>query len=94
MKKIIINYLALSDPKIKIVSLTVTEGGYFLDENGKFNINDPSIVHDNKIRILHNGEGVIVSALKNRKKNDVGPIIGLSCDNLMQNGNKLKQAII
>ena len=86
---------AISDPKIKIVSLTVTEGGYFLDETGKFNINDPSIVHD-----IENPDtpqtvfGVIVSALKNRKKNDVGPITGLSCDNLMQNGNKLKQAII
>ena len=33
-------------------------------------------------------------ALKNRKKNNVGPITGLSCDNLIQNGNKLKQAII
>ena len=35
--------------------------------------------------------GVIVSALKNEKKN-VGPITGLSCDNLMQmeiNLNKL-----
>ena len=86
---------ALSDPKIKIVSLTVTEGGYFLDENGKFNINDPSIVHDIKNPDTPQTVfGVIVSALKNRKKNDVGPITGLSCDNLMQNGNKLKQAII
>ena len=86
---------AISDPKIKIVSLTVTEGGYFLDENGKFNINDPSIVHDIKNPDTPQTVfGVIVSALKNRKKNDVGPITGLSCDNLMQNGNKLKQAII
>ena len=86
---------AISDPKIKIVSLTVTEGGYFLDETGKFNINDPSIVHDIKNPDTPQTVfGVIVSALKNRKKNDVGPITGLSCDNLMQNGNKLKQAII
>jgi mannitol 2-dehydrogenase len=86
---------AMSDSNIRIVSLTVTEGGYFLDENGDFNLKHPDIIHDiNNPDIPKTVFGVIVSALKNRKKNNIGPFTGLSCDNLMQNGNKLKQAII
>lgn len=87
--------IAMSDSNIRIVSLTVTEGGYFLDENGDFNLKHPDIIHDiNNSDIPKTVFGVIVSALKNRKKNNIGPFTGLSCDNLMQNGNKLKQAII
>ena len=87
--------IAMSDSNIRIVSLTVTEGGYFLDENGDFNLKHPDIIHDiNNPNIPKTVFGVIVSALKNRKKNNIGPFTGLSCDNLMQNGNKLKQAII
>ena len=37
---------AMSDSKIKIVSLTVTEGGYFLDENGGVDLKHPDIIHD------------------------------------------------
>jgi len=86
---------AMSDSNIRIVSLTVTEGGYFLDVNGDFNLKHPDIIHDiNNPDIPKTVFGVIVSALKNRKKNNIGPFTGLSCDNLMQNGNKLKQAII
>ena len=86
--------IAMSDSNIRIVSLTVTEGGYFLDENGDFNLKHPDISHDiNNPDIPKTVFGVIVSALKNRKKNNIGPFTGLSCDNLMQNGNKLKQAI-
>ena len=87
--------IAMSDSNIRIVSLTVTEGGYFLDENGDFNLKHPDIIHDiNNPNIPKTVFGVIVSALKNRKKNNIGPFTGLSCDNLSQNGNKLKQAII
>lgn len=87
--------IAMSDSNIRIVSLTVTEGGYFLDENGDFNLKHPDIIHDiNNPDIPKTVFGVIVSALKNRKKNNIGPFTGLSCDNLMQNGNKLQQAII
>ncbi|TIO36435.1 MAG: mannitol dehydrogenase family protein, partial [Mesorhizobium sp.] len=37
----------LADPAIKIVSLTITEGGYFIDPaSGKFNPAHPDIVAD------------------------------------------------
>ncbi len=86
---------AMSDSKIKIVSLTVTEGGYFIDKEGKLNLDHPDIIHD--IENLQSPKtvfGIIVSALSLRKESGAGPLTGLSCDNLIQNGNKLKQAVL
>jgi mannitol 2-dehydrogenase len=86
---------AMTQPKIRIVSLTVTEGGYFINEKGELTLDHPDIIYD--IENPHSPRtafGAIVTALDLRRKAGVGPFTGLSCDNLMQNGNKLKQAII
>ena len=40
----------LADPAIRIVSLTVTEGGYFIDPEGKFDPAHPAIVADDGVR--------------------------------------------
>jgi mannitol 2-dehydrogenase len=86
---------AMTQPKIRIVSLTVTEGGYFINEKGELTLDHPDIIYD--IENPHSPRtafGAIVTALDLRRKAGVGPFTGLSCDNLVQNGNKLKQAII
>ena len=87
---------AMADPQIRIVSLTVTEGGYFIDSStGKINLDHPDLQFDiNNPTTPKTVFGAIVSALDLRKKNGVGPFTGLSCDNLVQNGDKLKQAIL
>ncbi len=36
----------LVDPRTRIVSMTITEGGYFLDASGRFNAAHPDIVRD------------------------------------------------
>jgi mannitol-1-phosphate/altronate dehydrogenase len=36
----------------------------------------------------------MVSALDLRRQSGLGPFTGLSCDNLIENGNKLKQAVL
>src|SRR6201991_2385371 len=38
----------LADPSIRIVSMTITEGGYFIDASGKFNPAHPAIAADGK----------------------------------------------
>jgi len=87
---------AIADSNIRIVSLTVTEGGYYIDgRSGLLNINHDEIIRD----IKHPKEpqtvfGAIVKALGIRKDNGYGPITCLSCDNLIKNGEKLKQAIL
>ena len=55
----------LADPEIKIVAMTVTEGGYFWD-NGKYNAEDPRIKHN--IQNLASPKtifGLMIQALKN-----------------------------
>ena len=87
---------AMSDSRIRIVSLTVTEGGYFLDgESGELDFINPDIVNDiNNPNSPTTVFGAIVNALNIRKNNGYGPITCLSCDNLIKNGDKLKQAVI
>ena len=36
----------MSDPAIKIVTLTVTEGGYNMDEKGHFKLEEPLVAED------------------------------------------------
>ena len=86
---------AMTQPKIRIVSLTVTEGGYFINEKGELTLDHPDIIYDiENPQSPRTAFGAIVTSLDLRRKAGVGPFTGLSCDNLMQNGNKLKQAII
>ena len=86
---------AMAQPNIRIVSLTVTEGGYFINEKGELTLDHPDLVYD-----IQNPDsprtafGAIVSALALRRQSGLGPFTGLSCDNLIENGNKLKQAVL
>lgn len=86
---------AMSDPRIRIVSLTVTEGGYYQTETGDLNINHSDIQHD----IAHPDRpitafGAMVAAFKARRDNGLAPFSGQSCDNLQNNGNVLRQTVI
>ncbi|WP_170326657.1 mannitol dehydrogenase family protein [Ruegeria arenilitoris] len=86
----------LVDPSIRIVSLTVTEGGYFLDANtGAFDTDHEDIRHDarnpNQPRTAF---GAIVAALKQRRANGLKPFTALSCDNLQGNGRILRDCVV
>ncbi|MCX7645779.1 MAG: mannitol dehydrogenase family protein [Rhodobacteraceae bacterium] len=84
---------AMSRPEIRIVSLTVTEGGYFIDPaTGAFDPTHPEIVADagNPHRTVF---GAIVAALKARRAAGVVPFTVLSCDNLPGNGNVTRAAV-
>ena len=87
---------ALADPKIRIVSLTVTEGGYYINnKTTELDFSHKDILHDiENPKTPKTVFGLIVYALNLRKNNGSGPITCLSCDNLIKNGNKLKQAVI
>lgn len=80
----------------RIVSLTVTEKGYYLDPaSGKLQLQAPAIQADLATpgaprTIL----GLIVQALKQRKANDIAPFTVLSCDNLPSNGKTAKAAVL
>jgi mannitol 2-dehydrogenase len=85
---------AMSDPAIRIVSLTVTEGGYFINPStGAFDPTHPEIVADaaNPHRTAF---GAIIAALKARKAAGVPPFTVMSCDNLPGNGHVTQNAVV
>lgn len=87
---------AMSDPQIRIVSLTVTEGGYFVNPaTGKFDLTAPEIVVDGKTPAAPaTAFGAIVAALKARRAAGIPPFTVMSCDNLPGNGHVTHDAVI
>ncbi len=86
----------LCEPAIRIVSLTVTEGGYNLDEtSGRFRLDAPDIVHD----LAHPEAprtvfGFIVAGLAQRRAAGLPPFTVLSCDNLRHNGDIVRRGVL
>ena len=84
----------MTSPNIKIVSLTVTEGGYFLND-GAFDPNHPQIQHD-----IANPDapktvfGMIIKALNIRREAGHGAFTALSCDNIPHNGDVLQSVLL
>ncbi|WP_284164195.1 mannitol dehydrogenase family protein [Frigidibacter sp. SD6-1] len=86
---------AMSRPEIRIVSLTVTEGGYFIDAaTGRFDPDAPEIRQD-AARPGHPATafGAIIAALKARRAAGIQPFTVLSCDNLPGNGTVTRAAV-
>lgn len=85
----------LADPAIRIVSLTITEGGYFIDPaSGVFNPAHPTIEADganpeNPKTVF----GLIFAGLKARKEKGVAPFTVMSCDNIPGNGEVTHAAV-
>ncbi|MBW9054041.1 mannitol dehydrogenase family protein [Rhizobium mesosinicum] len=85
----------LADPEIRIVSMTITEGGYFIDASGKFNPAHPAIVADGQNPATPKTVfGLIVAGLKARKDKGIEPFTVMSCDNIPHNGVVTANAIV
>ena len=87
---------AMTDPKIRIVSLTITESGYYLDATSNaLDTAHPDIIHDAKHpNSPRTAFGAIVAALRLRRDQGLDAFTGLSCDNLQGNGSILRQSIV
>lgn len=86
---------AMAEPAIRIVSLTVTEGGYFVDPaTGKF---DPSAAEIGGDAARPNRPatafGAILAALRRRREAGLAPFTVMSCDNLPGNGHVTRDAV-
>ncbi len=86
----------MADPSIRIVALTVTEGGYYIDPATKgFDAGHPDMQHDAANPATpRTAFGAMVAALKQRRDAGEGPFTGQSCDNLQDNGVILRQAVV
>ncbi|RWD98155.1 mannitol dehydrogenase family protein [Mesorhizobium sp.] len=86
----------LADPAIKIVSLTITEGGYFIDPaSGKFNPAHPDIVADAQAGAAPKTVfGIILAGLVRRRADGIVPFTVMSCDNIPHNGHVTSDGVI
>ena len=93
-KQAVINKLAHSDTKI--VSLTITEGGYnFNPATGEFDYSNPDIINDiNNPNYPITAFGYITAALKLRKEQGLGAFTVQSCDNIQHNGNVTRKMLL
>jgi mannitol 2-dehydrogenase len=87
----------LADPATRLVTLTVTEGGYYRDEGtGELQAGHPSLRHD----LEHRGEppasiyGYLAEALDRRRRAGTAPFTVLSCDNLQGNGEVARRMLV
>ncbi len=85
----------MADPAIRIVSLTVTEGGYFIDaKGGGFDRSHPEILADAAAPDRPGTVfGIIVKALRRRRAAGHPPFAVMSCDNLPSNGHITQQTV-
>jgi mannitol 2-dehydrogenase len=86
----------MTDPATRIVSLTITEGGYHVNQStGEFDADDPSIQEE-----LDDGNtpttafGLITEALSRRRDAGVDPFTVMSCDNIQGNGEVAHKMIV
>ena len=86
----------MADPSIRIVAMTVTEGGYFIDpaSNG-FDAGHADIQHDAANPVTpRTAFGAVVAALAQRRAAGSGPLTLQSCDNLQGNGAIMRQTVL
>jgi mannitol 2-dehydrogenase len=86
----------MAGPDVKIITLTITEGGYNFDSaTGEFLINEPAVQTD-----LKNPEspktvfGFLTQALKRRMNRGLKGLTIQSCDNIPHNGDVLKRMLL
>lgn len=78
-----------SDPACKIISFTVTEGGYYLDEHDRLDTDNPDLAADlagARTTIY----GALAAILDARRASGAGPVTLQSCDNLRSNGERFE----
>ncbi|VAW10914.1 Multiple polyol-specific dehydrogenase [hydrothermal vent metagenome] len=86
---------AMARPETRIVSMTVTEGGYFIDPStNAFDAGHREIILDaNTPSSPQTLFGAIVLALSKRKYARTAPFTVLSCDNIPRNGDATQKTV-
>lgn len=86
----------MARPACRIVSLTITEGGYYLNQgNGEFDAAHADIVYE----LANPGQprcsvGYLAAALDRRRQRGLPPFTVMSCDNLQNNGDVTRKMLL
>lgn len=86
----------IADPQIKIVSLTVTEKGYYIDPQTKhLDTQNENVIHDlTTDKLPKTVIGLLVQALKQRMVKNLKGVSVMSCDNIPENGMLTRNAVV
>ncbi|WP_016855207.1 mannitol dehydrogenase family protein [Halomonas smyrnensis] len=86
----------LASSRVRIVTLTVTEKGYFLSPtSGELRVDDPMIEADiASPGTPQTAPGILVEALARRRDAGLAPFTVLSCDNMPDNGRRTRNAVV
>lgn len=84
----------IADSAIKVITLTITEGGYNINKaDGRFMLDNEAIKQD--LANPHSPQtvfGFVAEGLRKRQQLNNGPVTILSCDNLQHNGDTAQRA--
>tara|TARA_R110000744_G_scaffold89877_1_gene174686 strand:- start:274 stop:1755 length:1482 start_codon:yes stop_codon:yes gene_type:complete len=86
----------MAHPDTKIVSLTITEGGYnFNPATGEFDFENADVQHElqhpNEPKTIY---GFLTAAIKKRKEEGLPAFTVMSCDNIQHNGDVAKEMLL
>nr|WP_208402593.1 mannitol dehydrogenase family protein [Lysinibacter cavernae] len=86
----------LASPAAKIVSMTITEGGYNIHPvTGEFDLTNAGIVADLATpQAPASVFGIVVEALRRRRERGMTPFTVMSCDNLQDNGRVARRSFV
>ena len=86
----------LAAPETRIASLTITEGGYFIDAaTGHFDASHPAIAADAATPAAPQTVfGLLVAGLGARRSRGLAPFTVMSCDNIPHNGRVTSEAVV
>lgn len=89
----VLQRLAAADARI--VTMTITEKGYCLDGSGALDWTHPDVIADlaEPARPV-SAIGYLVEGLRRRHAAGIAPFTAISCDNLTDNGSKLRRAVV
>jgi mannitol 2-dehydrogenase len=85
----------MASPQTRIVSLTITEGGYYINQaTGELDEKNPDLQYD----LAHPHEprcsfGYLLEALDRRRQRGLAPFTIMSCDNIQSNGAVAKKML-
>ena len=84
----------MSLPSVHLVTITVTESGYYTDPNGNLNAADPTMQAEIAGGTPRSVYGYLRAALTQRVAATAAPLTIACCDNIRQNGKMLRRNLL
>ncbi|MBV8619994.1 MAG: mannitol dehydrogenase family protein [Curvibacter sp.] len=87
-----------SEARTRIISFTVTEAGYYLDAANRLDTAQPDVAAD--LQAAAEGRagstiyGALCAILRERRRQEAGPVTLLNCDNLRHNGERSRSGLL